>query len=181
MVHTDIWQVVIMFASVVVVAILATCYITDLDDFFESLVDGGRLIFGNINPSPYVRNTVWSVVIGGAFYWTSITAVHQTMVHRYMSLPNLKMARTSIAFFVLGSIIFYSVLSFLGLLIFNMYKDCDPLSAGQIMVGTRTVFQLLRTCVYNVFFFDMSRITISWCPSSWSRVSVTSMESQGFS
>ncbi|XP_044779856.1 sodium-coupled monocarboxylate transporter 1 isoform X4 [Drosophila simulans] len=132
-VHTDIWQVAIMFASVVVVAILATCYIPDVDDFFEGLQAGGRLIFGNISPSPYVRNTVWSVVIGGAFYWTSLTAVHQTMVHRYMSLPNLQMARTSIAYFVLGSVIFYSVLSFLGLLIFNMYKDCDPLSAGQIM------------------------------------------------
>ncbi|XP_039498525.1 sodium-coupled monocarboxylate transporter 1 [Drosophila santomea] len=138
-VHTDIWQVAIMFVSVLVVAILATCNITDMGEFFESLAAGGRLIIGNIDPSPFVRNTVWSVVIGGSFYWTSIAAVHQTMVHRYMSLPNLRMVRTSIAYFVVGAVIFYTVLSFLGLLIFHMYKDCDPLSAGHIMNNDQLV------------------------------------------
>ncbi|EDW87340.1 sodium-coupled monocarboxylate transporter 1 isoform X2 [Drosophila yakuba] len=138
-VHTDIWQVAIMFVSVLVVAILATCNITDMGEFFESLEAGGRLIIGNIDPSPFVRNTVWSVVIGGSFYWTSIAAVHQTMVHRYMSLPNLRMVRTSIAYFVVGAVIFYTVLSFLGLLIFHMYKDCDPLSAGHIMNNDQLV------------------------------------------
>ncbi|XP_016994318.2 sodium-coupled monocarboxylate transporter 1-like isoform X2 [Drosophila takahashii] len=138
-VHTDIWQVAIMFLSVLVVAILATCSISDLDNLFEELEEGGRLIFGNVNPSPYVRNTVWSVLIGGTFYWGSVNAVNQAMVHRYMSLPSLKMARASIAFFVIGSVIFYSVLCFLGLLIFHMYKDCDPLSAGHIMNNDQLV------------------------------------------
>ncbi|XP_043642649.1 sodium-coupled monocarboxylate transporter 1 isoform X1 [Drosophila teissieri] len=138
-VHTDIWQVAIMFVSVLVVAILATCNITDMGEFFESLAAGGRLIIGNTDPSPFVRNTVWSVLIGGSFYWTSIAAVHQTMVHRYMSLPNLRMVRFSIAYFVVGAVIFYTVLSFLGLLIYHMYKDCDPLSAGHIMNNDQLV------------------------------------------
>ncbi|XP_052852917.1 sodium-coupled monocarboxylate transporter 1-like [Drosophila gunungcola] len=138
-VHTDIWQVVIMFVSVLVVAILATSYIEDLDVFFKKLEQGGRLIFGNTNPSPYVRNTVWSVLIGNTFYWTSTNAVHQSMVHRYMSLPSLKMARASIAFFVIGAVIFYSILCFMGLLIFDKYQDCDPLSAGLIMNNDQLV------------------------------------------
>nr|XP_044251029.1 sodium-coupled monocarboxylate transporter 2 [Drosophila takahashii] len=132
-VHTDIWQVVIMFVSVLVVTILATCYIDDQDDFFEGLKQGGRLIFLNIDPSPYARQTVWSVIIGGTFYITSISAVNQTVVHRYMSLPSLKMARASIAFMVIGGAFFTSVVCFLGLLIFDAYKDCDPLRAGLIM------------------------------------------------
>ncbi|XP_017075076.2 sodium-coupled monocarboxylate transporter 1 [Drosophila eugracilis] len=138
-VHTDIWQVAIMFLSVVVVAILATFYITDLDDLLNKLEEGGRLTFGNIDPSPYVRNTVWSVIIGNTFYWTSVNAVNQSVVHRYMSLPSLKMARISIAIFVIGSIIFYSLLCFLGLLIYHTYKDCDPISAGQIMNSDQLV------------------------------------------
>nr|XP_044251073.1 sodium-coupled monocarboxylate transporter 2-like [Drosophila takahashii] len=132
-VHTDIWQVVIMFVSVLVVTILATCYIEDLSEFFEGLNQGGRLIFLNIDPSPYARQTVWSVIIGGTFYWTSLNAVNQTVVHRYMSLPSLKMARTSIAFMVIGAVFFTSVVCFLGLLIFDAYKECDPLSSGLIM------------------------------------------------
>ncbi|XP_037709460.1 sodium-coupled monocarboxylate transporter 2-like [Drosophila subpulchrella] len=132
-VHTDIWQVVIMFVSVLVVTILATCYIEDGTEFFEGLKQGGRLILLNIDPSPYARHTVWSVIIGGTFFWTSLNAVNQTVVHRYMSLPSLKMARTAIAFMVIGAVFFTSVVCFLGLLIFNAYKDCDPLSAGLIM------------------------------------------------
>ncbi|XP_016967485.1 sodium-coupled monocarboxylate transporter 1 [Drosophila biarmipes] len=131
-VHTDIWQVLIMFLSVLVVAVLGTCYITDIDELFVKLEEGGRLTFGNIDPSPYVRNTVWTALIGGTFYWTSINAVQQSIVHRYMSMPSLKMDRQSIAFFVVGAVIFYSLLCLLGMLIFLVYKDCDPLSAGSI-------------------------------------------------
>ncbi|XP_016928539.4 sodium-coupled monocarboxylate transporter 1-like [Drosophila suzukii] len=138
-VHTDIWQVVIMFLSVLVVAILATCYIPNLDELFVKLEERGRLTFGNIDTSPYVRNTVWSVLIGGTFYWTSNNAVHQAIVHRYMSLPSLKMARNSIAFFVIGAVIFYALLCYLGMLIFHMYKDCDPLSAGLIQNNDQLV------------------------------------------
>nr|AGR51652.1 FI22602p1 [Drosophila melanogaster] len=132
-VHTDIWQVVIMFASVLTIVVLATCYIDDQADFLEGLVRGGRLIFSETNPSPFARHTVWSVVIGNTFYWTSLNAVHQTVVHRYMSLPTLKMARASIAFLVVGAAFFISLLCYLGLLIFHAYRDCDPLSAGLIM------------------------------------------------
>jgi len=148
-VHTDIWQVVIMFLSVLVVAILATFYIPDLDELFVKLEEGGRLTFGNIDTSPYVRNTVWSVLIGGTFYWTSNNAVHQAIVHRYMSLPSLQMARNSIAFFVIGAVIFYALLCYLGMLIFHMYKDCDPLSAGLIQV----CMQYLRNNLSNAFFY----------------------------
>lgn len=52
MVHTDIWQVVIMFASVLTIVVLATCYIDDQADFLEGLVRGGRLIFSETNPRP---------------------------------------------------------------------------------------------------------------------------------
>ncbi|XP_016967491.1 sodium-coupled monocarboxylate transporter 1-like [Drosophila biarmipes] len=131
-VHTDIWQVVIMFVSVLVVTILATCYIDDGAEFFEGLKQGGRLVFLNIDASPYARHTVWSVIIGGTFFWTSLSAVNQTAVHRYMSLPSLKMARAAIALKVTGAVFFTSLVCFLGLLIFNAYKDCDPLSAGLI-------------------------------------------------
>ncbi|EDW75843.2 uncharacterized protein Dwil_GK14981 [Drosophila willistoni] len=131
-VHTDAWQVLVMFLSVLAVAILSTIYAKGLDNLFDDASKGGRLIFTNTNPSPYIRHTVWSVLIGGFFYWTSFNAVNQTMVQRYMSLPSLKSARTSMAIFTIGVAAFVSVCCYVGLLIFEMYKDCDPLSAGLI-------------------------------------------------
>ncbi|KAH8334384.1 hypothetical protein KR059_009470, partial [Drosophila kikkawai] len=132
-VHTDVWQVLIMFISVVVVAILATCYIEDFEAFWQGLEQGGRLIIANISPSPYDRQTVWSVLIGGLFYWTSTNAISPTMVHRYMSLPSLNKARAAIGIFSVGSALFIIILCFLGVLIFHTFHDCDPLSAGMIL------------------------------------------------
>ncbi|XP_037712398.1 sodium-coupled monocarboxylate transporter 2 isoform X2 [Drosophila subpulchrella] len=131
-VHTDAWQVLVMFLSVLAVAVLATVYANGLNVLFDDAAKGGRLIFNNTNPSPYVRHTVWSVLIGGFSYWTSFNAVNQTMVQRYMSLPSLKKARASMAIFTIGVAAFVSVCCYVGLLIFEMYKDCDPLSAGLI-------------------------------------------------
>lgn len=68
MVHTDAWQVLVMFLSVLAVAILATVYANGLNVLFDDAAKGGRLIFNNTNPSPYVRHTVWSVLIGGFSY-----------------------------------------------------------------------------------------------------------------
>lgn len=51
------------------------------------------LFLCSFNPSMYERHTFWSILIGGFTYWTSFNSVNQTMVQRYMSLPNLKKAR----------------------------------------------------------------------------------------
>ncbi|XP_064539257.1 sodium-coupled monocarboxylate transporter 2 isoform X1 [Drosophila montana] len=131
-VHTDAWQTLVMFLSVLAVAALGTYYASGLEKLFDDAAKGGRLIFTNTNPSPYVRHTVWSVLIGGFSYWTSFNAVNQTMVQRYMSLPSLKQARASMAIFTIGVAAFVSVCCFVGLLIFEKYQDCDPLSAGLI-------------------------------------------------
>lgn len=50
-------------------------------------------LFSSFNPSMYERQTFWAVLIGGFTYWTSFNSVNQTMVQRYMSLPDLKSAR----------------------------------------------------------------------------------------
>ncbi|XP_017857548.1 PREDICTED: sodium-coupled monocarboxylate transporter 2 isoform X2 [Drosophila arizonae] len=131
-VHTDAWQTLVMFLSVLAVAILGTFYANGIDKLFDDAAKGERLIFTNINPSPYVRHTVWSVLIGGFSYWTSFNAVNQTMVQRYMSLPSLKQARASMAIFTIGVAAFVSVCCYVGLLIFEKYQDCDPLTAGLI-------------------------------------------------
>lgn len=44
-VATDVWQVIVMFLSVVVVAILGTVYIGGMDEVFHRAAEGERLIF----------------------------------------------------------------------------------------------------------------------------------------
>ncbi|KAH8240998.1 hypothetical protein KR026_010051, partial [Drosophila bipectinata] len=131
-VHTDVWQTVIMFVSVIVIAILGTIYATGMKSIFDDLDQRGRLEFFNVDPSLYVRHTGWGIIVGELFNWISVNAVNPTMVHRYMSLPSLNKARASLAIYTVGSAGFILLCSYLGVLLFDKYKDCDPLSAGLI-------------------------------------------------
>uniref|UniRef100_A0A182P0H2 Sodium-coupled monocarboxylate transporter 1 n=1 Tax=Anopheles epiroticus TaxID=199890 RepID=A0A182P0H2_9DIPT len=131
-VFTDAWQVVVMFISVVVVVIIGTIALGGPSVIWDRAVEGGRIDFFNFNPSMYERQTFWAVLIGGFFYWTSFNAVNQTMVQRYMSLPNLKTAKFSIYMFVVGTGIFVSVCCYTGLLLYGKYYDCDPASVGLV-------------------------------------------------
>ncbi|XP_058177399.1 sodium-coupled monocarboxylate transporter 1 [Anopheles ziemanni] len=131
-VFTDAWQVVVMFISVVVVVIIGTIAIGGPDVIWDRSVEGGRIDFFNMNPSMYERQTFWAVLIGGFFYWTSFNSVNQTMVQRYMSLPNLKKARLSIAMFTVGMGVFVSVCCYAGLLLYGKYYECDPATIGLV-------------------------------------------------
>ncbi|XP_052893603.1 sodium-coupled monocarboxylate transporter 1-like [Anopheles moucheti] len=131
-VFTDAWQVVVMFISVVVVVIIGTIAIGGPDVIWDRSVEGGRIDFFNFNPSMYERQTFWAVLIGGFFYWTSFNSVNQTMVQRYMSLPNLKKAKLSIAMFTVGMGVFVSVCCYAGLLLYGKYFECDPATVGLV-------------------------------------------------
>uniref|UniRef100_A0A182LWM8 Sodium-coupled monocarboxylate transporter 1 n=1 Tax=Anopheles culicifacies TaxID=139723 RepID=A0A182LWM8_9DIPT len=131
-VFTDAWQVVVMFISVVVVVIIGTIAIGGPDVIWDRSVEGGRIDFFNFNPSMYERQTFWAVLIGGFFYWTSFNSVNQTMVQRYMSLPNLKKAKLSIAMFTVGMGVFVSVCCYAGLLLYGKYYECDPATVGLV-------------------------------------------------
>lgn len=96
--------------------------------------------------SLYERHTIWSVLIGGTFYWTSFNSVNQTMVQRYLSLDNLKRAQHSIALFSIGISLFILLCCYAGLLVYAAYGSCDPRSVGLVLADD----QLLPNFVMQV-------------------------------
>lgn len=128
-VWTDTLQIIIMFISVVAIVIIGTVAVGGPSEIWRISDEGGRLIFFNTNPSMYERHTVWSVLVGGVFYWTSFNAVNQTMVQRYMSLCSLKQARRSLALFTVGVSVFVTICCYTGLLVYTTYVTCDPLQS----------------------------------------------------
>lgn len=56
------------------------------------------------------------------------------MVQRYMSLPNLKKAKQSIAMFTVGISLFVSVCCYAGVLVYAEFYQCDPTASGLIKV-----------------------------------------------
>ncbi|CAH0557166.1 unnamed protein product [Brassicogethes aeneus] len=131
-VWTDTWQIIAMFISTLVVIILGTKAAGGVSQVFDTFIKGDRLILFDFNTSMYQRYTFFSVVIGGFTYWTSFNAVNQTMVQRYMALPNLKQARISLLLFTFGVSLFVWICTYAGTLVYSKYETCDPLSSGRI-------------------------------------------------
>lgn len=42
---------------------------------------------------PTVRHTVWSVIIGGTFYWATMFCSNQASIQKYMTVETLDQAR----------------------------------------------------------------------------------------
>ncbi|KAK4879879.1 hypothetical protein RN001_008025 [Aquatica leii] len=131
-VYTDTWQIIVMFISVIVIVILGSNAIGGPIVVWHRGSEGGRLIFDNFSSSLYERHTIYGVITGGIVYWTAFNGVNQTMVQRYLSLPNEKDSKLSVLMFTVGVSLFISLCVYSGLLVYATYHKCDPLSAGRI-------------------------------------------------
>ncbi|KAM7306194.1 putative sodium/solute symporter [Ixodes scapularis] len=92
-VWTDVFQIFLMFSSMLLVAFKGAYSIGGFGYVFELASKNQRVEFFNFNPDPTDRHTVWGLIIGCYFTWMSIYAVSQAMVQRYLTLPNLRGAR----------------------------------------------------------------------------------------
>ncbi|XP_060516657.1 sodium-coupled monocarboxylate transporter 1-like isoform X2 [Cylas formicarius] len=131
-VWSDTWQVMAMFISVLVVVILGSYSIGGASAIININNKGKRIEFFNFTPSMYERYTFFSVLVGGFTFWTSFNSVNQTMVQRYVSLPNVKQSKISVALFTVGVSLFVSICCYSGILVYAVYSSCDPHSAGRI-------------------------------------------------
>lgn len=106
-----------------------------------------NFIIDSFNPNPHVRHSVFSVIIGGFFYWTSLLCVNQATVQKAMSLKSLTKAKISLTLSVFGLVSVFLVNFYTGLMAFAHYENCDPLKSGEI----DAIDQLMPFYVMDVF------------------------------
>uniref|UniRef100_A0A182MPI4 Amino acid transporter transmembrane domain-containing protein n=1 Tax=Anopheles culicifacies TaxID=139723 RepID=A0A182MPI4_9DIPT len=136
-----------MLLSLILILVLGTHYSTGLSEVFSRAAEHGRIEFFNFDPDPTTRHSVFSVIIGGFFYWTSMFCTNQASVQKCMSLKSLKTAKLALYFSLIGLIAVFLMNFYTGLMTFAHYSDCDPLAAGQITAKD----QLLPFYVMDVF------------------------------
>ena len=73
----------VIFISMMVVFVKGTIDLGGLSRVLEINEKYGRLDMAIFTVDPSVRNTVWSVIIGGYFQWMTIYGVNQTQVSEY--------------------------------------------------------------------------------------------------
>ncbi|XP_073990082.1 sodium-coupled monocarboxylate transporter 1-like isoform X2 [Rhodnius prolixus] len=92
--------------------------------------DTDRFEFINLDPSK--RDTVWSIIIGNYFYLLANCTVNQSLVQRYLAVPNRKKGNLSVLNFAIGTTFIVSTCCITGLVIFAYYYECDPWNLQEI-------------------------------------------------
>ncbi|XP_055532452.1 sodium-coupled monocarboxylate transporter 1 isoform X2 [Wyeomyia smithii] len=128
----DTFQACILALSLILVVAFGSYYTGGPLEIFARAQENGRIELLNLSTNPTTRHSVYSVIIGGFFYWTSLFCTNQAAVQKCMSLKSLKKAKTAIYLSILGLVLVFLFNFYTGLLTFAHYAGCDPLRSGQI-------------------------------------------------
>ncbi|KAF0314469.1 Sodium-coupled monocarboxylate transporter 2 [Amphibalanus amphitrite] len=123
---TDTIQMIIMFGAMLAIIIKGSLDVGGFGSVWHAADEGERLEFLNFDPSPGVRHTVWTLVVGGYFTWVTIYGVNQAQVQRYLCVPTKRKAAHAIWINLLGLLFLLVVCSYAGLVIYAKYPHVRP-------------------------------------------------------
>ncbi|XP_076227484.1 putative sodium-dependent multivitamin transporter isoform X1 [Nomia melanderi] len=129
---TDVFQSLLMLASVILVIVTAAVNVGGLDRIWEIARAGSRLEFDNISMDPTVRHTWWSLTFGGFFTYLSLYGANQVQVQRMLTIGNVAGAQAALWWSWPLTSVMSLGLCLSGLAIYTKYRDCDPLTIGRI-------------------------------------------------
>ncbi|XP_012261214.1 putative sodium-dependent multivitamin transporter [Athalia rosae] len=142
---TDTFQAAVLLGSIFLVLGCGMTWAGGSEVVWKDSNRTGRLEFFNMDTSPTVRHSFWSVVIGGTFYWATMFCSNQASVQKYLSVETIGQARKALWVTSVGLILIYTVNFLTGMTLYSVYKDCDPVEAGYITASD----QLLPFYVMN--------------------------------
>jgi len=129
---TDVFQAGVMVLGLIVVLIVGTIEVEGFKNVFNIADKGERLKVFDFNPDPRVRNTFWTLSIGGAFTAMPVWTVSQTAVQRFLSAKSAKTAQRALFLNIIGLIGIVVLCVLDGLVIYAVYANCDLLTEKKI-------------------------------------------------
>lgn len=131
-VWTDTLQFILMVGATLAIIFLGMASVGGFFEVWEAAERGGRLVFFNMDPDPFVRTSFWTVSLGLSTMWVANLGVSQGCVQRFLAVPDLKVAKNSLIIFTGGLIFIKSCSCFTGLLMYAKYETCDPYTIKKI-------------------------------------------------
>ncbi|KAF5286284.1 hypothetical protein FQR65_LT12724 [Abscondita terminalis] len=128
-VWSDMLQLFIMVASFLVILCTGISAINGFDVLWDTSIKGHRLDIFDFDPT--LRDSFSSVLIGGTFYWLSLT-VQPNGVQKFLSVPNPGDVKKVAAIFAGGVALIHVLAVLTGLLLYTKYWNCDPIISKQI-------------------------------------------------
>ncbi|KAG8236429.1 hypothetical protein J437_LFUL016934 [Ladona fulva] len=142
---SDTLHLVILNITLVILLVKGTIDVGGVDVVWNDNYNSGRIELFNFDPDPTIRHSFWTVFVGGTIYWTAICAVNQTAIQRFLALPNMREVYKTVWLTSIGKIVIYTILFYVGMLIYSSYKKCDPLASKMV----QTTDQLLPLYVMD--------------------------------
>uniref|UniRef100_A0A669Q631 Solute carrier family 5 member 5 n=1 Tax=Phasianus colchicus TaxID=9054 RepID=A0A669Q631_PHACC len=129
---TDVFQVFVMLSGFLAIIIRGLLLVGGPTRALAIATNGSRVNFGDFDFDPRSRYTFWTFLLGGTLVWLSMYGVNQAQVQRYVACKSEREARIALLVNQVGLFCIVSSAVACGLVMFVLYKDCDPLLAGHI-------------------------------------------------
>eukprot|EP00076_Gallus_gallus_P034521 XP_025000059.1 sodium/iodide cotransporter isoform X6 [Gallus gallus] len=129
---TDVFQVFVMLSGFLAVIIRGLLLVGGPSRALAIATNGSRVNLGDFDFDPRSRYTFWTFLLGGTLVWLSMYGVNQAQVQRYVACKSEREARIALLVNQVGLFCIVSSAVACGLVMFVLYKDCDPLLAGHI-------------------------------------------------
>ncbi|XP_025032456.1 sodium/iodide cotransporter [Python bivittatus] len=129
---TDVFQVFVMLSGFVAVLIQGTLLAGGPGQVLSIAYNHSRINLGDFSLAPRSRYTFWTFLFGGTLVWLSMYGVNQAQVQRYVACKTEKEAKLALLVNQVGLFVIVSSAVGCGIVMFALYKDCDPLLAGYI-------------------------------------------------
>ncbi|XP_076751553.1 sodium-coupled monocarboxylate transporter 1 [Xylocopa sonorina] len=127
-VWADTIQMTITMGSLFAVFTLGLITVGGVFETWRVAEEGRRIVFWNMDPSLFTRNSFWGMSVGMTVTWLAGLGISQVSIQRFLSLPTIKESYKSIALMGVCMVILKWVSVFTGLIMFAKYHNCDPLS-----------------------------------------------------
>lgn len=125
---TDTLQFVIMVVGLLAVLIEGSIIVGGFEKAWNIANDRGRVEFLDFSADPRTRHSVWTVAIGGAFFWLYLYGVNQAQVQRACSLPTLRRAQFALWLNFPGLVLIMTLVCMIGVVMFAFYSECHPVA-----------------------------------------------------
>lgn len=90
---TDTFQAAVLVGSLLLIVFWGADLSGGWLTIWQDSQNTDRIELFNVDSSPTVRHSLWSVVIGGTFYWTTMFCSNQASVQKYLSVQSISQVR----------------------------------------------------------------------------------------
>lgn len=147
---TNAFHLILMLTGLITLCIVGTQSAGGFSHVIEINKNRERMTLFNLNPDPTVRDTFWTLSIGGALTVMPVWTVSQTAVQRYMSINFVSLARRAVWISVPVLIIMSGLACINGLVMYAVYANCDPLRAGEIQRNNQVLFYYITDKLHHL-------------------------------